>query len=99
VRYAGEDEEPNTAPSESGPEMANKWSALYKIDDRRVRDIMGDVVFVTIRCDLILDCHGEPVDGNHLAGLLPTGDGVAGGVFESWFTVVPDGSGKENVYA
>jgi hypothetical protein len=90
VRYAGEDEQPDTAPSEHGPQMENPWTAVYRIDERRCRDLVGDVVFVTIRCDFVLDCHDEPVDGNHLKAQLPTGDGVAGGVFESWFSVVPD---------
>jgi len=95
VQYAGEDEEPDIAPSEAGPHMEHPWIAAYRIDDRRCRDLVGDTVTVTIRCDFILDCHAEPVDGNHLSGLLPTGDGVAGGTFESWFTVIPDWDGKE----
>ena len=34
---------------------------------------------------LLLDCLGEAVDGDHLRGELPSGDGVPGGTFESWF--------------
>jgi hypothetical protein len=45
---------------------------------------------VTLRCDFILDCHGNPVDGTHLRGRLPTGNGTMGGNFESWFRVVSD---------
>jgi hypothetical protein len=47
-------------------------------------------IFITLKCDFILDCHDIPVDGDHLGGMLPTGDGVPGGTFESWFRVVPD---------
>jgi hypothetical protein len=38
-------------------------------------------------CDFILDCHGNPVDGDHMRGHLPSGSGTPGGVFRSWFTV------------
>jgi len=55
-------------------------------------------VFLTLRCDKVIDERGIPVDGNLLAGLreddehdymlrLPTGDGVPGGLFESWIRV------------
>jgi hypothetical protein len=47
-------------------------------------------VYITLKCDFLLDCHGVAVDGNHLGGVLPSGDGVPGGTFESWFRVVPD---------
>lgn len=45
---------------------------------------------VRLKCDFILDCHQRPVDGNFLKGRMPTGDGVPGGVFESWFYVEAD---------
>ncbi|HYH84231.1 MAG TPA: hypothetical protein VEX60_02045 [Pyrinomonadaceae bacterium] len=56
--------------------------------DRRGETIVGNTVYVRLKCDFILDCHGNPVDGNFLRGLLPTGNGVPGGTFESWFHVV-----------
>lgn len=57
----------------------------------RGRDNISDsFVYVTLRCDFILDCHEMPVDGNHLSGRLPTGDGIPGGEFVSWFRVVHD---------
>jgi hypothetical protein len=40
------------------------------------------VIWITIKCDFLLDCHGVRVDGND--------NGVAGGTFESWFYVVSD---------
>jgi hypothetical protein len=43
--------------------------------------------FITLRCDLILDINGRAVDGNYLGGQFPTGDGVPGGSFETWFRV------------
>lgn len=45
------------------------------------------IVRVTLRCDFIEDRDGVPVDGDHLSGRLPTGNGVQGGTFESWFVV------------
>src|SRR5439155_1329175 len=44
----------------------------------------------TVNCDFVLDCHGVPVDGDHLGGVLPSGDGTRGGTFESWFRVLAD---------
>jgi hypothetical protein len=52
-------------------------------------------LFLTLKCDVVLDEHGTPVDGNLLARLdegayivsPPTGDGVPGGLFESWIRV------------
>ena len=52
--------------------------------------IAGDIVQVTLKCDFVLDCNGRAVDGDHLRGRLPTGDGIEGGTFESWFRVVDD---------
>jgi hypothetical protein len=55
---------------------------------------------VIVKGDFIRDANGHAVDGDHLPGdLTPpwvpesptayiTGDGIEGGTFESWFTVV-----------
>jgi hypothetical protein len=66
---------------------------LRRKDGRYGRDSLtpGTRVLVTLHCDFLLDCRGRPVDGNHLGGRAPTGDGVPGGTFQSWFTVVDDG--------
>jgi hypothetical protein len=49
--------------------------------------------FIRIRLlgDFVPDVHGNPVDAEFLGGVLPTGDGTAGGTFESWFEVGEDG--------
>lgn len=71
-------------------------SAVFTIDSRfyqarRQSDLIaGNTVFVTLKCDFIMDCHGNPVDGEYLRGQLPSGDGRPGGLFESWFKVVAD---------
>ena len=52
--------------------------------------IIGETVHITLKCDFILDCRGQPVDGDHLGGAPPTGNGIAGGIFESWFHVISD---------
>jgi hypothetical protein len=53
-------------------------------------------LYLLLRCNLIVDDHGNPVDGELLAKLdedhnyitgPPTGDGVPGGLFESWIRV------------
>lgn len=58
-------------------------------------------VIITLHCDKVIDEQGLAVDGNLLAGLgeggereymlrHPTGDGVPGGLFESWIRVRHD---------
>lgn len=42
---------------------------------------------VVVKCDFLKDEQGMAVDGDHLLGSLPTGDGVPGGDFESWFVL------------
>jgi hypothetical protein len=55
-------------------------------------------LYLTLRCDVIVDERGMPVDGSFLAKLQsdqtyqivpPTGDGIPGGTFESWIRVRP----------
>ncbi|HEX3151498.1 MAG TPA: hypothetical protein VHR66_25700 [Gemmataceae bacterium] len=64
---------------------------------RRHLDLQNFDLFITLKCDVIVDHHGIPVDGNLLARLdldgttyyvdAPTGDGVPGGLFESWIRI------------
>jgi hypothetical protein len=65
------------------------------IDPEERENIAGNFVYVTLKCDFILDCHENPVDGDHLRGRLPSGNGVPGGIFESWFYVTSDSSAEE----
>jgi hypothetical protein len=59
-------------------------------------------VFLTLRCNVFLDRHGCPVDGELRARLdggaymvaPPTGNGLPGGTLESWIHVTAE-SGKE----
>jgi hypothetical protein len=85
-----------------GLDEENECVATFTIEPSLLDDsdddednIAGNVVYITLKCDFILDCHHTPVDGNHLRGQLPSGDGVPGGVFESWFRVVPSNRNKE----
>ena len=68
--------------------LPDRRSAMFEV--LRPDEYVGSTIQVTLRCDFILDCRDNPVDGNHLRGRRPTGDGVAGGTFESWFRVVSD---------
>lgn len=66
-------------------------TATFVIDISNFRlnkNLRGNDVFVTLKCDFILDCHEIAVDGDHLGGRRPTGNGFPGGTFESWFRVV-----------
>lgn len=47
----------------------------------------AQTVFIRLACDFVLDWNGEAVSGAHLGGRLPSGNGVEGGMFESWFTL------------
>jgi hypothetical protein len=74
----------------------NHCEAVFTIDPSALGakpgtfSIAEHMIYVTLRCDLIPDCRGRAVDGNHLRGTLPSGDGVEGGTFESWFRVTYD---------
>jgi hypothetical protein len=99
VQYGGvqKDLEFLSAADDGLPQVEDGCVAVFRIDPdllSRRSNLAGNVVYVTLKCDFILDCHGNPVDGNHLRGRLPTGDGNPGGTFESWFRVVADGAPK-----
>lgn len=70
--------------------LADKRTAEFEVLQPELEQYAGKVIHVTLRCDFIVDCQGQPVDGDHLSGRLPTGNGVPGGLFESWFRVVHD---------
>ncbi|MFQ5571259.1 MAG: hypothetical protein ACE5G0_16400, partial [Rhodothermales bacterium] len=40
---------------------------------------------IILKCDFLTDANGLAVDGNHIGGVLPSGNGIQGGIFESWF--------------
>jgi hypothetical protein len=53
-------------------------------------NVADNIIYVTLKCDFVLDCHYNPVDGAYLGGRLPSGSGKSGGRFESWFKVTHD---------
>lgn len=75
---------------------SDRRTAVFELADPRpspsggFRYLVSHTVHVTLKCDFLVDCHDHAVDGDHLGGRLPSGDGVQGGTFESWFTVVSD---------
>jgi hypothetical protein len=101
VEYGGAERNLEFMPSEEGPALVDRTRAVFTIDpglwdrDRRQQarrgtwrpGLQAQFVVVTLLCDFILDCHGNPVDGHHLRGRLPSGNGTPGGVFRSWFAV------------
>jgi hypothetical protein len=82
---------------ETPPHLAaDRRTAVYPLDQPSgphlgYRYLINHTVYVTIKCDFLLDACGNPVDGEHVGGRRPTGDGTPGGTFESWFSVVSDG--------
>jgi hypothetical protein len=102
VQYGGIERNLEFVPPdpEAPPSVEQDCTAVFTIDPSYARErsrtnIAGTTVFVTLKCDFILDCHENPVDGDFLRARLPSGDGVAGGLFESWFRVVSDRYGRE----
>lgn len=91
-------EEAFPVPYTEPPHVEHECVAAYSIDpehrrlgrNRSYDYLENSIVSVTLKCDFILDCHDNPVDGDHLGGRLPSGDGIRGGTFESWFEVLPD---------
>jgi hypothetical protein len=94
VSYGGAQRDVEFLPSDPDPTLeADGRRAVYRIAPSMLRhrdNIAGNVVFITLKCDFVLDCHGHPVDGDHIGGRLPSGNGSPGGAFESWFRVVGD---------
>ena len=72
------------------PAIEDHCKAVFTIANEHLFDwnLDGMTIHIALRCDFILDCHGNPVDGNHLGGRLPTSGGRPGGVFYSWFRIV-----------
>jgi hypothetical protein len=100
VQYGGVQGALEFMPSEEySPELEeNGCSAVFTIDSSRLggkKSIAENTVYVTLKCNYILDCDGNPVDGDYLGARLPTGDGRPGGTFESWFRVVVDREEEE----
>jgi hypothetical protein len=99
VEILGTQRATEVMPFERGPELDHPCRAVFTIDPdlwdpTRAGpragyrpSLVGQVVTVTLLCDFVLDHNGNPVDGDHLRGALPTGTGTPGGVFRSWFTV------------
>ncbi len=94
VQYSGVNEAAEFMPYEDGKpphiEGENDHIAVFTINKALLHGrnkLGGQRVYITLKCDFILDCHGKAVDGNHIGGRKPSGDGVEGGTFESWFYI------------
>ena len=97
VEFGENYEDMDFVPYRHPPYLASDHrTAVFELADPRpspaggFRYLIGHTVHVTVKCDFLLDCQGQAVDGDHIGGRLPTGDGTPGGTFESWFTVVSD---------
>jgi hypothetical protein len=67
--------------------LENLCEAEYKISSRKYHDdeyryLENHIIWITLKCDFLYDCHGVRVDGNN--------NGNEGGTFESWFSVVSE---------
>jgi collagen triple helix repeat protein len=59
-------------------------SSMKKLKQKRA------MVRVMLRCDFLIDEKKIAVDGNFLGANMPSGDGIPGGEFESWFFLETD---------
>lgn len=77
----------------------NRRCAVFDVPRRYLRDrssIVGSWVRVRLACDFLIDCHGRAVSGAHLGGDVQgrgSGNGVQGGIFESWCYITSAGGG------
>ena len=93
VQHAGEAETLEFVPYDLDrpPGLVDGHIATYPIDAvflaRNRRSLIGSTIHVTLRGDFVFDCHGLAVDADHIGGVLPSGNGLEGGTFHSWFHV------------
>lgn len=93
VQHAGEGDDLKYVPYDqaSPPRLVDGRHAVYDIDRgflrRRGGSLAGSTIYVTLLADFVLDCHHRAVDGDHVGGRLPSGNGLPGGTFRSWFRV------------
>lgn len=86
VQFGEQYEDLDFAPPTETPKLtADGLHAEYKVAPRPgsyggYDYLQGHILWITLKCDFLYDCHGRRVDGNN--------NGVEGGVFESWVTVV-----------
>ena len=101
VRYSG----PSAGLLQLAParvwQSPDRRQCYLQIDRAWVEQELPNVafdVYLTLRCGLVVDDQGQPVDGDLLARVVqgdrylvapPTGNGVPGGSLESWITVLP----------
>ena len=94
IQHAGESENLEFVPYdvERPPQLVDGCRAVYVIDPnflggRRRGGLIGSTIYITLLADFVLDCHGQAVDGDHIGGRLPSGNGTPGGTFRSWFRI------------
>jgi hypothetical protein len=96
VQYGEQREDLDFVTYRRPPHLSDdRRTAIYEVDN--AHNYRDHIIQVTLRCDFIIDCHNRPVDGDHLRGMLPTGNGTAGGTFESWFRCVRDNDYEDAV--
>jgi hypothetical protein len=88
--------------SESPPGNARGVAFLLDMQLAPIaRDILAGIIndlWIILRGDFVLDTNGNAVDAEFVRAELPSGDrpksslfGIQGGLFESWFTIKPQG--------
>lgn len=69
------------------PDEAFKETFVNIVEMLRLRDGPPPLCRIVLKCNALKDANDHAIDGDFLTGTLPTGDGTAGGDFESWFTL------------
>jgi hypothetical protein len=66
-------------------------AAMQGIDrEMKALKLKRAMVRVELLCEFLVGEKKLPVDGDFLRGQMPTGDGIPGGEFESWFFLDAD---------
>lgn len=74
---------------EAGFPAGDLFAAVFHLNPNQLAQLEGHTLEISLRCDFVPDANGRPVDGCYLGARLPTGNGLPGGQFDSWFTLAP----------
>jgi hypothetical protein len=80
----------NSITVENGNEVRFSPDSLFGdtfVSTVRAAGLGESLCRIVLKCDFLADDQGRSADGDFLKGGLPSGDGIPGGDFESWFTL------------
>jgi len=73
--------------TEGDPDEPTQGVIIRPTDGLQILRETGGNVRILLHADFVIDFGDRPLDGNHIGGKLPTGNGMPGNTFMSWFLV------------